>query len=356
MRVSDILKLRLSNQRLSVSKFDRPIEVVRWLGGVQAQDYNAAKWALALRSANATELKIEEAFNKGQILRTHVLRPTWHFVTPEDIRWLLELTSPRVNAVCAHYYRKFELDDRFFRRAHKVISKALQKERYLTRVELRDRLIAQRVEPGDAVRMGFILIRAELDGLVCSGPRRGKQLTYALLDERVSPVKSITRDEALANLSLRYFKSHGPATPRDFAWWSGLSLSDVKAGVGLVANKLQFEQGYYFSGSASDGIPEVVLLPAFDEYLVGYTDRSAANGHSSEQDALPNAIFNSVVLIRGLVKGDWSKKTGARELVISVNNWSKMSRTTLRALESAAANYGRFAGLAARIDLLSTRT
>ena len=356
MRASDILKLRLNNQRLSVGKFDRPTEVVRWLGGVQAQDYNAAKWALALRSVNATELKIEEAFNKGQILRTHVMRPTWHFVTPEDIRWLLELTSPRVNAVCAHYYRKFELDDQFFRRAHKVISKALQKERYLTRVELRDRLIAQGVEPGDAVRMGFILIRAELDGLVCSGPRQGKQFTYALLDERVSPVKRITRDEALANLSLRYFKSHGPATLRDFAWWSGLSQSDVKAGVGMVANKLQVEQGYYFSGSASDGIPEVVLLPAFDEYLVGYTDRSAATGHSTKQDALSNAIFNSVVLIRGVVKGDWNKKSSAKELLVNVNNWSEMTKKTLRALESAAANYGHFAGLPARIDLLSTRT
>jgi len=356
MRDRDILKLRLNNQRLSARKFERPIEVVRWLGGVQAQDYNAAKWALALRSVNATELKIEEAFNKGQILRTHVMRPTWHFVTPEDIRWLLELTSPRVNAVCAHYYRKFELDDRFFHRAHKVIGKALQKERYLTRVELRDRLIAQGVGPGDAVRLGFILIRAELDGLVCSGPRQGKQFTYALLDERVSPVKKINRDEALAKLSLRYFKSHGPATLRDFAWWSGLSLSDVKAGVGMVANKLQLEQGYYFSGSASEPTAEVVLLPAFDEYLVGYTDRSAATGPLSEEEVLPNAIFNSVVLIRGLVKGDWSKKSGARELVINVNNWSKMSKTTLRALESAGANYGHFVGLPARIDLLSTRT
>jgi hypothetical protein len=352
MRDRDIVKLRLNNQRLSVSKFDRPTEVVRWLGAVQAQDYNAAKWALALRSTNATELTIEDAFNKGQILRTHVMRPTWHFVTPEDIRWLLELTAPRVNAVCSHYCRKLELDDRFLRRAHKVISLALQKERYLTRAELRNRLIAQRVEPGDTIRMGFILIRAELDGLVCSGPRRGKQFTYALLDERVKTVKRITRDEALANLTLRYFKSHGPSTLHDFAWWSGLALSDVKAGVAMVANKLQSDQGYYFSGTASAGIPEVVLLPAFDEYLVGYTDRSAAIEQKAEPHDLPNAIFNSVVLIRGLVKGDWSKKSGAKELVVNVNNWAEMSKKAVRALDSAATNYGRFAGLPTRINLL----
>ena len=352
MRDNDILKLRLNNQRLSVSKFDRPTEVVRWLGAVQAQDYNAAKWALALRSANTTELTVEDAFSKGQILRTHIMRPTWHFVTSEDIRWLLELTAPRVNAVCSHYYRKLELDDRFLRRAHQVFSKVLQKERYLTRAELRDKLIAQRIEPGDAIRMGFILIRAELDGLVCSGPRRGKQFTYALLDERVPTAKRISRDEALANLTLRYFKSHGPATLHDFAWWSGLTLSDVKAGVGMLAGKLQSDQGYYFSGTASDGIPEVVLLPAFDEYLVGYTDRSAATGQSPQQEGSPNAIFNSVVLIRGLVRGDWSKKSGVKELVVNVNNWEEMSKKAVRALDSAATNYGRFLGLTTRINLL----
>jgi len=352
MRDSDILRLRLNNQRLSVSKFEQPTEVVRWLGAVQAQDYHAAKWALALRSANTTDLKIEETFSKGQILRTHVMRPTWHFVTPDDIGWLLELTSPRVNALCAHYYRKLELDDRFFRRAHKIISKALQTEKYLTRAELRDRLLAQRIEPGDSVRMGFILIRAELDGLVCSGPRRGKQFTYALLHERVPNLKRITRDEALANLTLRYFKSHGPATIHDFAWWSGLALSDARAGVGMVAQKLQSEQGYYFSGTASDAIPEVILLPAFDEYLVGYTDRSAATEQSPSQDQLPNAIFNSVVLIRGLVRGDWNKKSNAKELVVNVNNWAEMSKKVARALESAAVNYGQFMGLPSRINLL----
>ena len=356
MRSSDIVKLRLNNQRLSALKFKNPIDVVSCLGAVQAQDYNAAKWALALRSENATDLSIEEAFNNGEILRTHVMRPTWHFVTPKDIRWMLELTSPRVNAICSHYYRKLDLDERFFRRAHKVVTRALQDERYLTRAELRERLIRHRIEPGDATRMGFILHRAELEGLVCSGPRRGKQFTYALLEQRIPETKKITRDEALANLTLRYFTSHGPATVHDYAWWSGLALSDVRSGLELVGKKLQREREYYFSSIDADGIPDAVLLPPFDEYLVGYTDRSAAIAPIPGQIDLPNAIFNGVVLVRGMVKGDWGKKRGPKEIVVAVNHWAQVSKPGLRALERAATRYGDFIGLPTRVDLLSRRT
>jgi hypothetical protein len=210
MNTPDVVSQRVRNQKLSSSEFKRPAEVVRWLGAVQAQDFGAAKWALGLRMRNATDAGIEAAFNEGQILRTHLLRPTWHFVAAEDIRWLLQLTAPRVNLRCGPNYRKYELDNAAFKRTNKVIARALQDGKHLTRAALKDALHRSGIVAGDTVRLAHILIRAELDAVVCSGPRVGKQFTYALLEERAPIAKTLSREEALAKLSQRYFTSHGP--------------------------------------------------------------------------------------------------------------------------------------------------
>src|SRR5678816_659897 len=138
MNTSDVLRQRLHNQKLSSSEIENPADVVRWLGAVQAQDYGAAKWALALRMRNATHALIEDAFNEGRIIRTHLLRPTWHFVAPEDVRWLLELTAPHVNRRSGSGYRMFELDDAVFKRSNKILTKALRGGKHLTRATLRD--------------------------------------------------------------------------------------------------------------------------------------------------------------------------------------------------------------------------
>jgi len=180
---------------------------------------------------SATNAAIEDAFNRGTILRTHVMRPTWHFVARDDIRWLLELTAPGVNVRCGSGYRMFELDDAVFKRSRKVFERALRGGKHLSRSELRGKLNESGVAANDTVRMGHILIRAELDRVVCSGPRVGRQLTYALFDERVPPMKPIDRDEALAKLTRLYFRSHGPATLQDFVWWSGFSTADAKRGL-----------------------------------------------------------------------------------------------------------------------------
>src|SRR5690242_12008135 len=212
MKRAELVQLRVCNQRLQSSEFQRPVEVVRWLGAVQAQDFYGAKWALGLRMVEATHETIEDAFNGGEILRTHVMRPTWHFVAPEDIRWLLALTAPRVNVRCGPNYRKYELDEATLRRSNKILTKALQGGKHLTRAEIKATLNRSGVAADDVVRLAHILLRAELDGVVCSGPRMGKQFTYALLEERVPAAKPLARDEALAKLALTYFRSHGPAT------------------------------------------------------------------------------------------------------------------------------------------------
>jgi hypothetical protein len=347
MNASKICSLRLTNQGLSEPGFKKPADVVRWLGAVQAQDYHAAKWALALRLKEPTDASIEQAFNKGHILRTHVMRPTWHFVNPADIRWMLELTAPRLNARCSHYYRRLNLDDRLFKRAHRTVEKALRDEQYLTRAELRERLERDGIEPGESVRMGFILIHAELDGLICSGPRKGRQFTYALLDQRVGDTKRLNRDEALATLTLRYFNSHGPATVRDFSWWSGLTIADVKSGLKMVDTKLHRETiegtDYWFPPAASSKVPDVLLLPPFDEYLVAYAVRNAAVNTAFEGSNDP--IFNSVVITKGLVSGRWNRKISPKGALIEIRSYDGLASSIRRAMSTAAENYGKYLGV-----------
>src|SRR5437773_6733489 len=211
---------RLHNQHVTRRTLETPQTLVEWLGAVQAQDYAAAKWALGLRLHGMTDDNIEQAFTDGKILRTHVMRPTWHFVSPADIRWLLALTAPRVRAASAYYNRKLELDAAFFRRTHAVLANALQGGKQLTRDELASALQQAGIATEGEQRVTHIMMRAELDGIICSGARRDKQFTYALLDERAPQTRMLDRDEALAELARRYFTSHGPATLQDFVWWS----------------------------------------------------------------------------------------------------------------------------------------
>jgi len=229
-----IAQQRLQNHHLSHPQLKRPDAIVAWLGAVQAQEYAGAKWALVQRMPGATDAAIEQAFTDGAILRTHLLRPTWHFVTPADIRWMLALTAPRVHALNAYYYRKCELDKTIFARSHDALVNALQGGKQLMREEVRTVLEQAGIATKGDLRFAYLMMHAELDGIVCSGARRGKQFTYALVEERVPPTRKVDRDEALAELVKRYFTSHGPATVQDFTWWSGLH-SLVSYGIILSA-------------------------------------------------------------------------------------------------------------------------
>jgi DNA glycosylase AlkZ-like len=229
----DVAQRRLRNERLVGPAFAAPADVVSWLGAVQSQDYGGAKWAVAQRARGCSDADVEEACDRGDIVRTHVMRPTWHFVTSADARWMLELTAPRVHAANAYYYRQLELDERVFTKSHAALAAALRGGRHLTRVELGHALERAGIRAA-GTRLAYVLMRAELDAVICSGPRRGKQFTYALFDERVPASKPLARDQALAELVRRYFASHGPATVQDFAWWSGLTVADGTKGIDLA--------------------------------------------------------------------------------------------------------------------------
>lgn len=349
----DIARWRLHNQCISQQTFEKPEEVVQWLGAVQAQDYAAAKWALGLRLHGATDNVIEQAFTSGAILRTHIMRPTWHFVTPADIRWMLMLTAPRVLAASAYYFRISELDDAIFRKSNDVLVEALQGGKQLTRTELASALQQAGIACDNLLRLGYIIIHAELDGILCSGARRGKQFTYALLDERAPQSRTLDRDEALAEFAARYFTGHGPATLQDFVWWSGLTVADAKAGLEMASSRLIREiiggQTYWSSGdvaSADEVSQAIYLLPNFDEYTVGYTDRSAVIDEADLPKFDPRmSVLDNAIVLHGMVAGTWKRTLKKGSVVIAPKLFTSLNEAETRTLVEAANRYGAFLGL-----------
>src|SRR5260221_3160417 len=349
----DIAHQRLHNQLITRRAFEKPGDVVEWLGAVQAQDYAAAKWAVGLRLQGTTDDDIEQAFTRGGILRTHLMRPTWHFVSPSDIRWILALTAPRVNAVNAYYYRKLALDDAVLMHSNAVLAKALQGGKQLTRPELASVLQQAGIATDDLQRFTHIMMRAELDGIVCSGARRGKQFTYALLDERAPQARTLDRDEALAQFARRYFTSHGPATLQDFVWWSGLTVADARAGLEMVTSQLIHEvvdgRTYWFSTSAppANDLPQTIyLLPNLDEYTVCYTDRSAVIDVSdaTKFDTRGN-VLNPTTVMNGRVVGTVKRTCKKDVVIITPSLFAPLNEAETRALAAAANRYGAFLDL-----------
>jgi hypothetical protein len=348
-QADDILALRLRNQYLTRPFSGEITDLVAHLGAVQAQDYPAAKWALGLRLRGATHASLEKAFAEGKLLRTHVLRPTWHFVAPADIRWMLELTGPRIKQAMAGHSRSLGLDDETFACAFRVIVRALEGGHSLTRNELASPLRDAGVSLGDPSAIGHVTSLAELAGLVCSGPPRGLQQTYALLEERVAPAARLERDEAIAELTWRYFQSHGPALPRDCSWWSGLTLTEVRRGLAMNSHRLTsmtFEgSDYWFANRGPAELSETVhLLPNFDEYTVAYRARDLyydreSNRTGNERLDVP---FADVIVADGRVAGRW--KCSPRQTPKNMgSHWSiEPSCTAERELELAHQRYAEF--------------
>lgn len=345
-----IAQQRLNNQGLSLPVIKKPSEVVQWLGAVQAQDYYGAKWALAQRMQHASDTNIEEAFARGEILRTHVMRPTWHFVAPGDIRWMLKLTSPRLRAASRYYNRRLELDDAVFKLTNRVFAKALQGGKQLTRDALKQAFQKQGIATANSLRFVYILYRAELDGIICSGARVGKQFTYALLEDRVPQTTSLSREEAIAELTRRYFTSHGPATIQDFVWWSGLTTADAKAGVSMlegdVLQEVVNDRTYWLLPSAANRKPVsrvACLLPTFDEYLISYKDRTAALPLAfQKQTRISSLGLEAPLVIDGYVVGTWKRRLTKESAFITLRPFAPLTRADKQLVTKAVHRYGAF--------------
>ena len=350
----DIARQRLHRTFLVDRRWTTGSDVVRALGAVQAQDYEGAKWALSMRTTAATDAAIEREFESGAILRTHVLRPTWHFVDPTDIRWMLALTGPRVMKTMATYDRKLGLDERVFRRSNAALTKALR-DADLTRTELKA-VLEPKVGPlGGGVagvqRTAHLMMRAELEGVICSGPRRGKQFTYALLDRRVRSAAILDRDEALLELTRRYFRTRSPATPQDFSWWSGLPMADVRRGIDLARAELESVSidnvAYWVHGDTpSRAKPSAWLLPNYDEFFIGYRDRSAIGVRLDSVKSVTggNALIANVIAMDGQLVGGWRRTLGIDRIRLDLQVLAHLSAAEQKRLLAEVRRYEAFAG------------
>ncbi|GLU52351.1 winged helix DNA-binding domain-containing protein [Dyadobacter frigoris] len=351
MTTPEIIHARLVNQQIAETKFSKPEEIVTHLVAMQAQEYAMAKWAIGLRLPNIFDEDIEQAFNEGRILRTHIMRPTWHFVSSADIRWMISLTVPRVNAVNAFMYRKCELTPKIFSQCNDIIVANLEGNKHLTRATLKSEL-EKKIVTGDGVRLSCIMMQAELEGIICSGPRDGKQFTYALIDERVPKTRPLTKEESLAELVKRYFKSRGPAQIEDFVMWSGLTVKDAKAGISMLPKDFVKEEIdgknyiYYPVPAASGKIRSTFLMPDYDEYGMSYKDRSAIYSLPPKILDNPklNIPYNRMIVVDGQITGSWKRTIKGKEIAIELDFFKKINKKQEQAVQLAVKKFCSFAG------------
>ena len=347
----DIVRYRLYNQFLSQTDITEPAEVVKRLGAVQSQDFAGGKWALGLRVKGATDAGLDQEFNQGKILRTHILRPTWHFVAPQDIRWMLSLSAPRVHMVNGFMYRQQGLDKEIIHKSYKVLENVLQGNKQLTRTELGSAFEKAGIKNAAGIRLSYFMMSAELDGIICSGARKGKQFTYALLEERVPAVKALGREEALAELTRRYFATRGPATLHDFTWWSGLTMTEAKEGIESVKSQFVSEEiddrTYWFDSSISpvkEKSPTAHLLPNYDEYFIGFKDRSAIGAAVRQAGIIgdDSAFLAHVIVLDGQLVGGWKRTLKKNAVQVEMTLVIDLTKAQERAVEEAASRYGEF--------------
>jgi len=362
-----IAEARLRRQFLvGESPHRNAADVVRALCAVQSQDFAGAKWAVAMRSDGLDEAAIDAAFDRGDIVRTHVLRPTWHFVAPEDLPWMQALTGHRVARIMASYNGRLGLTPAVLRKSLDVIGNSLAEQGPLTRAQLRAELERAGINTEGTQRLAHLAMQAEVEALVCSGPQRGKQSTYALVGERVKKSRLLKGDEALHELTVRYFASRAPATAHDFSWWSGLTVAECTRGIVMTGRQLQqitLNEKRYFVPPDFE-LPSRVsaaahLLPNYDEYFIGFKDRSAIGqrlGHSVLVTG-GNALIAHVVAIDGQLVGGWRRGFEKGKTVLRFELMIKLNRKEYSSLKRAVERFAEYtrsgiliSGLDPRVD------
>ena len=348
----NIAALRLHNQFISRSGFKSPEKIVAWMGGMQGQDFPGAKWSVGLRMPKATDADINRALNQGRIVRTWPMRGTLHLVAAADVRWILALTSPRNIAGNLRRRQQLELDDKTLARCREIFSKTLQGGIQKSRDEMY--AVLERARISTAGQRGYhILWNAAQHALICFASTTSKEQTFALLDEWVAPAKEKTREEALAELALRYFTSHGPATVQDFIWWSGLSAAEARAGLEAIKSKLVQETASKVTWWMAPDISEpadasgLFLLPGFDEFLLGYKDRSAVLESRHAEKICPggNGVFAPTIVFDGRVVGTWKRTIRNSAIEINAIPFTRLNKSEQKAFEVAAERYAEYMAL-----------
>jgi len=279
------------------------------------------------------------------------MRPTWHFVAPEDLRWLLALTAPRVHQASGYQYRLLEIDAGLAARGRAVFEKALRGGVALTRDELGVRMIEAGIE-AKGLRLAYLVGHAELEALICSGPRRGKRQTYALGDERIPPAPARTREEALAELARRYVEGHGPAQAADLAWWSGLTVADARTALDSATPPLvretHGERTFWVSPTAPMpriDSPVVHLLPNYDELLISFRDREDAMDPGLPPPArVAQVVLAHIVVRDGLVVGGYRRRDERAATNLSIDPLVQLDSRSRAGVRAAAERFSAFLG------------
>ncbi|NOT26465.1 MAG: winged helix DNA-binding domain-containing protein [Acidobacteria bacterium] len=364
MSPQELAAWRMHTQRLWSAPFSKPADVVRWFGAMQAQEYAYAKWAIAQRCRRTGDTQVESSYATGEILRTHVIRPTWHFVHRDDLRWVLDATRHRVHQINGTYYRASGLDEGPFRRSARVLARALRGGNELNRKELTEVLRKETGIDATGIRMAYMLMRAELDGVIVSGSVGGKHPTFAAFADRVPMGTSIPREEAIAELALRYFRSRGPATLRDFVRWSSLTVAEATAGLSSVRSSLKHRdingRAYYFvarSTPKSPVSPRVDLVQAYDECIMSYSESKDVLRPDLTTRRVPNLnVYLHAVLLDGRLVGHWKAVRGARSLIVEAALYRALNTAERAAMDAATARLGRAFGVEARWMVVTTPT
>ena len=351
MTTKDIAHLRLVNQLIVGSQFTDPLDVVRTLGAVQAQDYGQSLWAVGLRTKDAKLGDVLKAVESGKILRTWPMRGTIHWVPAEDAKWMVALNGEKTISSARSRHVSMSLDDKVFARAEAVLRENLEGGKRLSRPKIRDLLVANKFDVGEQ-RVGHILGALSLRGVLCIGPMDGKQQTFVLLDEWAPKSRELDREEGLGELAKRYFRSHGPATLIDFATWASLAQRDAKIGLELARPNLtsvNVEGAEYWLGRDIPTIdPRAVggthLLAAFEEYLLGYKDRTAVVDPEHAVASYVNGIFYPLIVSDGRVLGTWRRTVGAKNITVTFLPFEPLSATVMKQVRVQAERYGEFMG------------
>lgn len=354
MTPSEIAQQRLARQHLTQPTLATPAAVTRWFGAVQAQEYAHSLYGIGLRMTGATETSVERAIADRSIVRTWPMRGTIHLVPAEDARWMVKLLARRTNNSAASVYRRAGLTDETFAHAGDVLASALHGGKVMRRTQLYAALEAAGIATAGEQRGLHLLGYWAREGLICLGPREGKQPTFTLLDEWIPSAAMLEGEDALITLARRYFTSHGPATEYDFAWWAGITAREARTGMRGVQGELESTRGagvtYWFSAElapAPSPEPTAWLLPPYDEFTVAYKDRSAALDPAFPTD--PFAILGPVVVVDGRLVGTWKRTLGRAAVTVALTLYAPLSPAERAAVERAVVRYGAFLGLPAVI-------
>ncbi|PJZ76953.1 winged helix DNA-binding domain-containing protein [Leptospira neocaledonica] len=349
----NIALTRLKHLHISDSQFSSPEKVIETLGAIQGQDYSASKWAIGLRAPGLKEKDIESAFLEKKIIRSWPLRGTLHVVSAKDIYWLLDLLGPPTVSKYAAHYKKIELDPKVLKKCYSILSKNLSNQNFLTRKEISSVLEKSGIIT-NTTRLSHILQRAGLEGLLCFGPRRDKNFTYALIEEWIPNIKRVKkpREEALNKIAEMYFDTRAPATLADFVWWSGLNMKDAKVAIESLEHKLtnfqKNDQIYYIPKKMElvDKDSDILfLLPAFDEFLLAYTDRKDCMDPPPKRLLTPaDDLFRPTLVINGWVSGIWQRELKKEDVILKVNPYKTLNTNYKKKLKKAAEEYAIFLG------------